>query len=64
MLIEVSKSGFIRIRETKEDGTYYRRCIAPGKDVSGESQEVQNIAAQYHTPEAIAAYQAALQVGI
>ena len=46
-----------------EDGvelssSFHRHTIAPGADVSGESTEVQAIAAVVHTAEVIAAYQA------
>ena len=46
-----------------EDGvelssSFHRHTIAPGADVSGESTEVQAIAAAVHTAEVIAAYQA------
>ena len=46
-----------------EDGvelssSFHRHTIAPGSDVSGESAEVQAIAAAVHTAEVIAAYQA------
>ena len=47
----------------KEDGvelsrSFHRHVIAPGDDVSGESAEVQAIAAAVHTPELVAAYEA------
>jgi len=46
-----------------EDGvelssSFHRHVVAPGADVSGESAEVQAIAAAVHTAEVIAAYQA------
>ena len=46
-----------------EDGvelssSFHRHTIAPGDDVSGESAEVQAIAAAVHTAEVIAAYEA------
>ena len=46
-----------------EDGvelssSFHRHTIAPGADVSGESAEVQAIAAAVHTAEVIAAYEA------
>ena len=46
-----------------EDGvelssSFHRHVVAPGDDVSGESTEVQAIAAAVHTAEVIAAYQA------
>jgi len=38
--------------------SFHRHVVAPGADVSGESAEVQAIAAAVHTAEIIAAYQA------
>ena len=38
--------------------SFNRHVVAPGDDVSGESTEVQAIAAAVHTAEVIAAYQA------
>lgn len=48
-----------------EDGveisrTYHRHVVSPLDDVSGESAQVQNIAAAVHTDEVKAAYQAHL----
>ena len=37
--------------------SFHRHTIAPGDDVSGESTEVQAIAAAVHTAEVISAYQ-------
>jgi len=38
--------------------SFHRHVVAPGADVSGESTEVQAVAAAVHTAEVIAAYQA------
>ena len=38
--------------------SFSRHVVAPGDDVSGESAEVQAIAAVVHTAEVIAAYEA------
>ena len=38
--------------------SFSRHVVSPGDDVSGESAEVQAIAAAVHTAEIIAAYQA------
>ena len=48
-----------------EDGTelsrsYHRHVIAPGDDVSGEPQEVQDLVAVLHTQAVIDAYNAHL----
>lgn len=39
--------------------SYERHMILPGQDYSQESNEVQRICAVVHTPEVIAAYEAA-----
>jgi len=49
----------------EEDGVelgrkYHRHVVNPGDDVSGEAQEVQDIANALWTSEVIAAYQASL----
>ena len=38
--------------------SFHRHVIAPNDDVSGQPQEVQDLAAVLHTPAVIAAYQA------
>ena len=50
-----------------EDGVelssgYHRHVITAGQDYSNESPEVQAICAAVHTPEVIAAYQAAQEI--
>ena len=47
----------------EEDGTelsrsFHRHVVAPGDDVSGESAEVQSIAAAMHTDAVVEAYEA------
>jgi hypothetical protein len=66
-LIEVVENGCIQVRTKTaivEDGKeitsqFHRHVVVPGADVSGEDAKVQAIAASIHTPEVIAAYQAA-----
>jgi hypothetical protein len=66
-LIEVIENGCIQVRTKtaiKEDGIeisskFHRHVVVPGADVSSEDAKVQAIAASIHTPEVIAAYQAA-----
>jgi hypothetical protein len=46
----------------EEDGveltrSFHRHVVSPGDDISGQSAEVQAIAAVVHTPEVVAAYQ-------
>ena len=68
--IEVLENGSVQIRAAiriLEDGaiisqTFHRKVIAPGDDYSQEDAKVQAICAATHTPEVIAAYQAAMQV--
>jgi hypothetical protein len=65
--IEVVESGVIQVRTKtaiKEDGVeisskFHRHVVVPGADYSAEDAKVQGIAAFIHTPEVIAAYQAA-----
>ena len=66
-LIEVIENGCIQVRTKtaiKEDGVeisskFHRHVVAPGDDYSGEADRVKAICAATHTPEVIAAYQAA-----
>ena len=65
---EILPSKVIQIRTTtvvEEDGVelarnHHRHTVAPGDDVSGEIQEVQDIAAALWTLEVIDAYQASI----
>jgi hypothetical protein len=65
--IEVIESGAVYVRtktaivedDQQISGTYHRHVVAPGDDYSQEDQRVQAICAAVHTPEVIAAYQAA-----
>ena len=67
---EILPSQVIQIRTTtvvEEDGVelarnHHRHVVVPGQDVSGEIQEVQDIAAALWTDEVIAAYQASVVV--
>jgi hypothetical protein len=69
-LIEVIENGTLQVRTKTsiiEDGQaissqLHRHVVAPGADVSAEDAKVQAIAASIHTPEVIAAYQAAQEV--
>jgi hypothetical protein len=66
-LIEVIENGCIQVRTKtaiKEDGVeisgqFHRHVVVPGADVSAEDAKVQAIAASIHTPEVVAAYEAA-----
>lgn len=65
--IEVVESGCVQVRTKTaimEDGqqisgTFHRHVVAPGDDYSSEDAKVQAVCAAVHTPEVIAAYQAA-----
>ena len=65
---EILPNQTIQIRTTtvvEEDGvelgrSHHRHVVAPGDDVSGEAQEVQDIAAALWTAEVISAYQASI----
>jgi len=66
-LIEVVENGCIQVRTKtaiKEDGVeisskFHRHVVVPGANYSAEDAKVQAIAASIHTPEVIAAYEAA-----
>lgn len=66
-LIEVVENGTLQIRTKTvilEDGKqisgqFHRHVVVPGDDYSTEDAKVRSIAAAIHTPEVIAAYQAA-----
>ena len=66
-LIEAVENGTVQVRtctRIMEDGkeissTFHRHVVAPGADYSAEDAKVQVICAAVHTPEVIAAYQAA-----
>ena len=65
---EILPSQVIQIRTTtvvEEDGIelgrkHHRHVVVPGQDVTGEPQEVQDIAAALWTADVIAAYNAAI----
>lgn len=65
--IEVVENGSVQVRartSIREDGvqiggSFHRHVVAPGDDYSGEDARVQAICAATHTPQVIAAYQAA-----
>lgn len=65
--IEVIKDGCVQVctrTSIMEDGeqlssVLHRNVIAPGDNYSAENAKVQAICAAVHTPEVIAAYQAA-----
>jgi hypothetical protein len=64
---EVLENGCVQVRTATrimEDGailsqSFHRHVVAPGQDYSGEDERVQAICAAVHTPECIAAYEAA-----
>jgi hypothetical protein len=68
-LIEAVENGCVQVRTCTriiEDGkqlssAFYRHVVAPGDDYSAEDAKVQAICAAVHTPEVVAAYQAALE---
>ena len=65
---EILPSQVIQIRTTtvvEEDGVelarnHHRHVVVPGLDVTGEAQEVQDIAAALWTADVIAAYNASI----
>lgn len=65
--IETLENGCVQVRaaiRVLEDGrvlsqSFHRHVVAPGDDYSQEDAKVQAICAAIHTPEVVAAYQAA-----
>lgn len=65
--IETLENGCVQVRtaiRVMEDGailsqSFHRHVVAPGQDYSGEDERVQAICAAVHTPECVAAYEAA-----
>ena len=65
---EILPNQVIQVRTTtvvEEDGVelarnHHRHVVCPGDDVSGEVQEVQDIAAALWTADVISAYQASI----
>ncbi len=65
--IEVVENGSVQVRTKTaimEDGkqisgNFHRHVVVPGDNYSGEADRVKAICAATHTPEVIAAYQAA-----
>jgi len=65
--IEVNENNVLQVRTKTaivEDGkeissTFHRHVVVPGDNYSTEDAKVQAIAASIHTPEVIAAYEAA-----
>lgn len=66
-LCEVVENGTVQVRTATrimEDGkiisqSFHRHCVVPGQDYSQEDPKVKALCAAMHTPECIAAYQAA-----
>jgi hypothetical protein len=66
-LAEVVENGCVQVRTKTaiiEDGVeisskFHRHVVAPGDDYSAEDGKVQAICAAVHTPEVVAAYEAA-----
>jgi hypothetical protein len=66
-LAEVVENGTVQVRTKTailEDGKeisskFHRHVVAPGADYSAEDAKVQAICAAIHTPEVVAAYEAA-----
>ena len=66
-LIETIENGCVQVRTCTRimengkqlSGLFHRHVVVPGADYSAEDAKVQAICAAVHTPEVIAAYQAA-----
>jgi len=59
-MVQVRTATVIKRDGVEISRSFSRHVVSPGADVSGESAEVQAIAAAVHTAEVIAAYQAHL----
>jgi len=65
-LVEVTPTGFVQVRlanqmldgETVKAQTFNRYCLAPGSDLTGQPDQVVNIANVVWTPEEVASYEA------
>ena len=65
-LVEVTPNGTIQVRlanqildsETVKAQTFHRYCLAPGSDLTGQTDQVVSVANALWTPEVIAAYEA------
>jgi hypothetical protein len=68
-LVEVVTNSVVQVRTKTaivEDGkelsySYHRHAVAPGDDYNAEDAKVQAICAAIHTPDVIAAYEAAVE---
>ena len=58
--IDIVALGSMQIKETKQDGTFHRYCLHPGQSLTGQPQEVIDVATATWTPEVIQAYQDSL----
>ena len=64
-LVEVTPTGFVQVHlanqildgETVKAQTFHRYCLAPGSDLSGQSEQVVTVATAAWTPEIVAAYE-------
>lgn len=63
-LTKVYSTGVIQVVKKFDDSQDNAYCIEPGQDVSSESPEIQDLAAEHHTPEVIAARKAQLEAAI
>ena len=41
----------LQVREITDNGEYHRRVLSPDADVSGEAEEIQEVAEEYWTDE-------------
>jgi len=60
-IVQVRTSTVIKRDGVEISRAYKRHTVVPGQDASGESAEVQAIAAAMHTDEIIAAYEAGIE---
>ena len=58
--IGVRRADIVLKDDVEVGRSYHRSCFQPGDDVSGEVQEVQDVAAAVWTSDVVAAHQASL----
>lgn len=57
-VIQVRRADIVEKDGVEVGRTFHRHVVAPGDDVSAESDQVKSVAAALWTPEVTAAYQA------
>lgn len=56
--VDAAAGGVLMVRERNPDGSWHRRCIDPGADVTGEPEAVRALATAAWTDAVLAAWAA------